>query len=49
MNKSELKELVKEELNKFKENKALTASEESYYKFSDGVYGLINMKREWWL
>ena len=45
MNKSELKELVKEELNKIQENKALTV-EESYYKFFDGVYGLINMKHE---
>ena len=42
-NKSELKELVKEELSKIQENKALTV-EESYYKFSDGVYGLLNME-----
>jgi hypothetical protein len=45
MKKSELKELVKEELNKIQENKALSV-EDAYYKFSDGVYGLLNMEHE---
>jgi len=45
MNKSELKELVKEELNRIQENNA-SSVKDAYYKFSDGVYGLLNMEHE---
>ena len=45
MKKSELKELVKQELSKIQKVKHKVI-EESYYKFSDGVYGLLNMEHE---
>ena len=46
MNKSELKELVREEVSKAKLKKEHQHIKDAYYNFSDGVYGLLDMTYE---
>ena len=46
MDKSELKELVREEVSKAKMKKEYQHIKDAYYNFSDGVYGLLDMTYE---
>ena len=46
MDKSELKELVREEVSKAKMKKEYQHIKDAYYKFSDGGYGLLDMTYE---
>lgn len=46
MNKSELKELVHEEVSKAKMKKEYQHIKDAYYNFSDAVYGLLDMTYE---